>query len=43
LIGTFYQQDIATDRLFQDVAVYSERIMGPRMSTRSRITRFARR
>src|SRR3954462_4986413 len=29
LIGTFYQQDIATDRLFQDVAVYSERIMGP--------------
>ena len=29
LIGTFYQQDVATDRLMQDVAVYSERIMGP--------------
>jgi pyruvate dehydrogenase (quinone) len=29
LIGTFYQQDVATDRLLQDVAVYSERIMGP--------------
>jgi pyruvate dehydrogenase (quinone) len=29
LIGTFYQQDVATDRLFTDVAAYSERIMGP--------------
>jgi len=29
LIGTFTQQDVATDRLFADVAVYSERIMGP--------------
>jgi pyruvate dehydrogenase (quinone) len=29
LIGTFYQQDVATDRLFTDVALYSERIMGP--------------
>jgi pyruvate dehydrogenase (quinone) len=29
LIGTFYQQDVPTDRLFSDVALYSERIMGP--------------
>lgn len=29
LIGTYYQQDVPTDRLFSDVAVYSERIMGP--------------
>jgi pyruvate dehydrogenase (quinone)/pyruvate oxidase len=29
LIGTHYQQDVATDRLFRDVALYSERIMGP--------------
>src|SRR3954469_7989263 len=29
LIGTSYQQDVATDRLFGDVAVFSERIMGP--------------
>lgn len=29
LIGTHYQQDIATDRLFREVAHYSERIMGP--------------
>ena len=29
LIGTFYQQDVATDRLFSDAAVFSERIMGP--------------
>ncbi|HEY9155925.1 MAG TPA: thiamine pyrophosphate-dependent enzyme, partial [Opitutaceae bacterium] len=29
LIGTRYQQDVATDRLFSDVAHYSERIMGP--------------
>ncbi len=29
LVGTFYQQDVATDRLFSDVAAYSERIMGP--------------
>ncbi|HUR56934.1 MAG TPA: thiamine pyrophosphate-dependent enzyme [Opitutaceae bacterium] len=29
LIGTHYQQDVATDRLFADVAVFSERIMGP--------------
>src|SRR3954464_1595474 len=28
LIGTFYQQDVATDRLFSDVALYSERVMG---------------
>src|SRR2546430_5669206 len=26
LIGTHYQQDVATDRLFSDVAAYSERI-----------------
>src|SRR4051812_44052286 len=29
LNGTFYQQDIPTDRLFADVAALSERIMGP--------------
>lgn len=28
LIGTYTQQDVALDRLFQDVAVYSERVMG---------------
>jgi pyruvate dehydrogenase (quinone) len=29
LNGTFYQQDVPTDRLFADVAAMSERIMGP--------------
>lgn len=29
LTGTFYQQDVDTDRLMQDVAVYTERVMGP--------------
>ena len=29
LIGTFYQQDVANDRLFQDVARFNERIMSP--------------
>jgi pyruvate dehydrogenase (quinone) len=29
LVGTCYQQDVATDRLFADVACFSERIMGP--------------
>ncbi len=29
LIGTYTQQDVALDRLFMDVAKYSERIMGP--------------
>src|SRR5438270_10773810 len=29
LVGTHYQQDVATDRLFSDVAAYSERVMGP--------------
>jgi pyruvate dehydrogenase (quinone) len=29
LIGTHYQQDVDLDRLFLDVAVYSERVMGP--------------
>jgi pyruvate dehydrogenase (quinone)/pyruvate oxidase len=29
LIGTFTQQDVALDRLFEDVAAYNERIMGP--------------
>src|SRR3981189_1524480 len=28
LIGTHYQQDVNTDYLFQDVAVYDQRIMG---------------
>jgi pyruvate dehydrogenase (quinone)/pyruvate oxidase len=29
LIGTFTQQDVALDKLFMDVAVFNERIMGP--------------
>ena len=29
LIGTYYQQDVDLDRLFVDVALYSERVMGP--------------
>src|SRR5512147_1476712 len=29
LIGTHYQQDIDLDRVFSDVAAFSERIMGP--------------
>ena len=29
LIGTYTQQDVALDKLFVDVAVYNERIMGP--------------
>jgi pyruvate dehydrogenase (quinone)/pyruvate oxidase len=29
VIGTYTQQDVDLDKLFQDVAVYSERVMGP--------------
>jgi pyruvate dehydrogenase (quinone) len=29
LIGTFTQQDVALDKLFMDVSVFNERIMGP--------------
>jgi pyruvate dehydrogenase (quinone) len=29
LIGTYTQQDVALDKLFMDVALYNERIMGP--------------
>ncbi len=29
LVGTFYQQDVDLNTLFKDVAVYSERVMGP--------------
>ncbi len=29
LIGTYTQQDVALDKLFMDVAVFDERIMGP--------------
>ncbi len=29
LIGTHYQQDVDLDKLFQDVAAYNERVMGP--------------
>src|SRR4051812_48944962 len=29
LIGTRYQQDVDLDKLFMDVAAYSERVMGP--------------
>src|SRR4051812_4917531 len=30
LVGTHYQQDVAAERLFTDVAAFSERIMGRR-------------
>ncbi|HUZ76432.1 MAG TPA: thiamine pyrophosphate-dependent enzyme [Chloroflexota bacterium] len=29
LIGTHYQQDVDLDKLFEDVAFYNERVMGP--------------
>ncbi|HZS95520.1 MAG TPA: thiamine pyrophosphate-binding protein, partial [Terriglobales bacterium] len=29
LIGTYTQQDVALDKLFMDVAVFNERVMGP--------------
>ncbi len=29
LIGTYYQQDVDLDKLFMDVSVYNERVMGP--------------
>jgi pyruvate dehydrogenase (quinone)/pyruvate oxidase len=29
LIGTHYQQDVNTDYLFEDVAVFNQRVMGP--------------
>src|SRR5205085_2480102 len=29
LIGTHYQQDVDLDKLFTDVAVFNERVMGP--------------
>src|SRR6185369_1564300 len=29
LVGTFTQQDVALDKLFMDVCVYNERVMGP--------------
>src|SRR5437764_1423518 len=29
LIGTMYQQDVNTDYLFQDVAAFNQRVMGP--------------
>jgi pyruvate dehydrogenase (quinone) len=29
LVGTFTQQDVALDKLYMDVAVYNERVMGP--------------
>ena len=29
LIGTFTQQDVALDKLFMDVSVFNERVMGP--------------
>jgi pyruvate dehydrogenase (quinone) len=29
LIGTHFQQDVDLDKLFMDVAVYNERVMGP--------------
>src|SRR5215207_10142704 len=29
LIGTYAQQDVDLDRVFADVAVYSQRVMGP--------------
>src|SRR5690349_10766819 len=33
LIGTHYQQDVDLDKLFMDVAVYNERVMGPQHVT----------
>lgn len=33
LIGTHYQQDVNTDYLFQDVALFNQRVMGPRHVT----------
>ena len=29
MIGTHYQQDVDLDKLYMDVAVYNERVMGP--------------
>jgi pyruvate dehydrogenase (quinone)/pyruvate oxidase len=29
LVGTMYQQDVNTDYLFEDVAVFNQRVMGP--------------
>src|SRR5438045_1434594 len=29
LVGTHYQQDVNTDYLFQDVALFNQRVMGP--------------
>ena len=29
MIGTYYQQDVDLDKLFMDVAVYNQRVMGP--------------
>ncbi|HST52152.1 MAG TPA: thiamine pyrophosphate-dependent enzyme [Pyrinomonadaceae bacterium] len=29
LIGTYYQQDVDLDKLYMDVAVYNQRVMGP--------------
>ena len=29
LIGTYYQQDVDLDKLFMDVSVYNQRVMGP--------------
>src|SRR5881227_2661797 len=29
LIGTYTQQDVALDKLFTDVAIFNERVMGP--------------
>ena len=33
LIGAHYQQDVDLDKLFTDVAVFNERVMGPPMSS----------
>jgi pyruvate dehydrogenase (quinone) len=33
LIGTHYQQDVDLDKLFMDVAAYTERVMGPDHAT----------
>src|SRR5213083_345686 len=34
LIGTHHQQDVALDKLFMDVCVYNERVMGANHCTR---------
>ncbi|WP_211593372.1 thiamine pyrophosphate-binding protein [Microbispora sp. H10836] len=43
LVGTSYLQDVNTDYMFDDVALYNQRIMGPRTWSTSPTTPCARR